>query len=387
MLSFLESFPLLACCDMLAASLVAIGCIGELRLVFQKTPLRIEEFKAFEEKKHFRERVFVCMVAIGVTMELALLPLSLGESARLHKEAAEARRLAAASNERSGRLELARIGLEKQLTETKSQLASAEARLNQSLLDLEKENLPMDIGEQYSFATALKPLAGIRVKLRSAVDAKAQRTAELLSSTFAWSGWQIIDRAFIGDVGEEGIVIGCGGDVPSVKAARLLLKQLIERSLPSVLIEDPFGLRVRGVPTNAIIVAVMQRPSKRKADLMIARAKEVDLRAQSDETRARIMELGSKRFVPGSKELMEAQTEFNSLALAAEKLRLQEQDLDAQEASLWKTLEEEEYGTNAPTHGFVLHNPTFSGVAIPLIAGTNVPVNMHGARINPPPLQ
>jgi hypothetical protein len=120
---------------------------------------------------------------------------------------------------------------------------------------------------------------------------------------------------------------------------------------------------------------------------MIARAKEVDLRAQSDETRARIMELGSKRFVPGSKELMEAQTEFNSLALAAEKLRLQEQDLDAQEASLWKTLEEEEYGTNAPTHGFVLHNPTFSGVAIPLIAGTNVPVNMHGARINPPPLQ
>ena len=138
MFSFLEGFPLLACSEILAALLVAIGCIGELILVFQKPPLKEEESRAFEKRKHFLERVFVCMVAIGVTMELALLPLSLRESARLNKEAGDARKLAAESNERSKQLDLARIGLENQLEELYSTNLVLEKQVVALQITLEK---------------------------------------------------------------------------------------------------------------------------------------------------------------------------------------------------------------------------------------------------------
>ena len=83
---FLATFPLLDSFEMLAAALVAIGCVGELVLLFQKTPLSEEELRRFEKKKHFRERGFVCMVAIGVTMELICLPMGLIDVATLHKQ-------------------------------------------------------------------------------------------------------------------------------------------------------------------------------------------------------------------------------------------------------------------------------------------------------------
>jgi hypothetical protein len=83
MISFLASFSLLDCSEILAGALVAVGCIGELVLVFRKAPSGENELKVFEKRKHVLERVFVCMVAIGVTLELGLLPASLGEVVEL----------------------------------------------------------------------------------------------------------------------------------------------------------------------------------------------------------------------------------------------------------------------------------------------------------------
>jgi hypothetical protein len=56
--------------------------------------------------------------------------------------------------------------LQTNVNETKTQLANAETRL----IELRNENLPMNIGEQYSFANALRPLAGIQVELRAVLQ-------------------------------------------------------------------------------------------------------------------------------------------------------------------------------------------------------------------------
>jgi len=71
--------------EIFGALLVAIGCIGELWLICIKPPKGIGKLKNFERKKHFREKIFVGMVALGVSMELIALPSSLSEVQQLKK--------------------------------------------------------------------------------------------------------------------------------------------------------------------------------------------------------------------------------------------------------------------------------------------------------------
>ena len=326
---------------------------------------------------------------IGIAGELICLPFSLWESAELNKEAEKAQQIAAQANERASTNELAAKQLEIRLNETKTKLANAEARLNESVFELRNDNLPMDIGEQYSFANTLKPLAGIQVELRSAVDIKAQQTAESLFSIFAMGGWPVINRAFIGDLGENGIIIGYGTGDSSKNAAYLLLKTLTERGVPSKIIEDPMGHRVRGVPTNAIIVAVCQRPNQLKANLMLVEGKQAELRNQEPKIWPRIMELVTNRYVVGSKELAAAQAEYNDLNSKMDKIRSEQDALSAQARKLYDQIEKEDFGTNAMTPGIHMNNSSFSGNIIPFaVAGTNSPrIFMRGTRINPQPLQ
>ena len=83
---FWSTFSILDWIEIVAAVLVAIGCIGELYLVFKNPPKDDEVLKRFEKKKHLLERVFVCVVALGVTTELVALPFALKESAKLQAE-------------------------------------------------------------------------------------------------------------------------------------------------------------------------------------------------------------------------------------------------------------------------------------------------------------
>jgi hypothetical protein len=168
------------------------------------------------------------------------------------------------------------------------------------------------------------------------------------------------------------------------------LKLLTERNVPSEVIDDPFGFRVRGVPTNAIIVAICQRPSRLKADFMAVRAKEIDLQDQKSEISPRLMELAGKCFDPALKEPAEVQAEFNRLKSRYVQFLNEESALSEQERKLIDQIEKEEEGTNSMRPGIHIHNASFSGVGTPIVVkgGTNSPrIFMHGSRINPPPLQ
>jgi hypothetical protein len=401
MQSFISSLSRSDWLDIIGILLVAFGVFGELVLIFDvpkkllKLPYNPTNFPPLELRKKWCEILCAAMVAIGLALEVAALPQHIEAAARLNREAGDARTNAADAILLSKQVETtnaqlwaANLVLQTNVNETKTQLANAEARLNKSLIDLKNMGLPMDIGDQYSLAMDLKPLTGTRVELRSAVDTKAQETAESLFSTFFMAGWPVINRALIGDIGESGVIIGYGSGESSEKAAHLLLKLLTERGVPSKII-DPFGNRVRGVPTNAIIVAVCQRPSQLETSLMQMEAKEEELLDQPREISPRIFALSTNRYVIGSKEMAAAQAEYNDLNSKVansinERLKLSEQirNLEVQ-------VEVEDFGTNSSGPGIHINGTTFSGNGT-LIGGpgaTNSNVFMNRVRIDPPPLQ
>src|ERR1035441_5324896 len=83
MLRFLSSFSLLDWVEIGGSVLVAFGCLGELWLLLSKPPADSEKLIRFDAKKHFLERIAVGMVAVGVSMELVALPISLRQTAQL----------------------------------------------------------------------------------------------------------------------------------------------------------------------------------------------------------------------------------------------------------------------------------------------------------------
>lgn len=381
--------------DIFATLLVAIGVLGELWAFLAKVPFNPTNFPPLESKKKNIEKWSLIILCVGVFLEVVALPQNLSEVAALNHQTGE---LVASNLQFAATVEGFRsnnVLLEKQLAETKIQLANAEARLNESVANLRVENSPMDFGEQFSFVNTLKQIAGIQVELRSVADSKAQQTAELLRSSFIMADCPVINFGLIPDIGEQGVVIGYNvifgaNETPAKKAAYFLLKVLTERGVPSEIIEDPTGFRVRGVPTNAIIVAVCQRPNRLHSDFMIVRAKEMNLLDQKSKILPRIGELLSKRFVPNSKELAEAQVEVNSLNLQENQIQNEQNDLSKEERKLDDQIDKEEEGTNSMARGLHMRGNTFSGngTAMVIGRGTNSPnIFMHGTRINPPPLQ
>jgi len=105
------------------------------------------------------------------------------------------------------------------------------------------------------------------------------------------------------------------------------------------------------------------------------------------------LELLSEHFVPGSKELADAQAEFNSLNAKYEQLDKERKPFSDLEKTLDEQVEKEEFGTNFMKPGIHLHNVSFGGGLTPDLlfgggpGGTNIPIFLRGAHINPPPLQ
>ena len=71
--------------------------------------------------------------------------------------------------------------LEIRLNEAKTQLATAQTRLNESIITLGKIIEPMNLGDEKSFINAMKLMTGTKVKLRYVADIPAQRTAKSLA--------------------------------------------------------------------------------------------------------------------------------------------------------------------------------------------------------------
>jgi len=89
---------------------------------FQKAPLKEEELKAFEKRKHISERVFVCMVAVGVTMELIMVPISLHETAQLFERITQADERTAEAKKQAAELKVISSSNELALTHLKWRL-------------------------------------------------------------------------------------------------------------------------------------------------------------------------------------------------------------------------------------------------------------------------
>ncbi|MGO8837911.1 MAG: hypothetical protein ACLQAH_00895 [Limisphaerales bacterium] len=124
--------------EFVSAVLVAVGCVGELFLFH----LPSGRLKREKEKHHHLESRFILAVAVGVTMELFALSHAISEATILEQGISSA-------NERTSANELLAKQLEKQVNETKTQLANAERRL----IEVRNENLPMDIGERLLLQT------------------------------------------------------------------------------------------------------------------------------------------------------------------------------------------------------------------------------------------
>jgi hypothetical protein len=81
----LSSFSRWDWAEIIAAILVAIGCVGEMCWLFRKWP-RKEEWlthEEFEKIKSSREKLFAIVVAVGVVVEMITLPHGLKEAAAL----------------------------------------------------------------------------------------------------------------------------------------------------------------------------------------------------------------------------------------------------------------------------------------------------------------
>lgn len=221
--------------------------------------------------------IFWLIVVAGLAMEFEgnhkVKIIEQAENTRLNTEAGNARKDAAVAIERAANVESHNLVLQKQVFEAKAQWANAEARLNESVTNLELINSPIEIGDQYSLVQTLKEIPGVEVKLRCLADLKAQHTEESLFSVFYMAQWPVVSRSTIHDIGKHGVVIGYNdGDISgkTSKAALLLLDLLIDRGVPATIIS---GMGIRGVPTNAIIVGVFDRPTPTETEMTILNGK------------------------------------------------------------------------------------------------------------------
>jgi hypothetical protein len=261
------------------------------------------------------------------------------------------------------------------------QLANAQRDLNESILQLRDATSPMDIGDEYSFAQSLTP-AGIDIELRSSVDANAQHTADSLQAVFFLAHWPVINRGFIGNIGYDGVVVGCNGDAASDKASHLLMRVLLDRGIPT-----RFTIFTRNVPTNTVIIAVMRRPDNTNANFIIADSMSELLGMKKSEVLSEIVELGQKRFIVPSKEYNEAVVVYTNLEKQFADLDASENAWNQKRDDLEEQIRRVEEGTNFDKPGIHSWDDTFIGVPLPYGVSSNSNIFIRDVHVNPVPLQ
>jgi hypothetical protein len=272
--------------------------------------------------------------------------------------------------------ELAAKRLEIQLVETKIQLANAQA----NLISLQNANFPMNIGFILDFAMALiefpdRPLnenPKVPIKLRTLANDKSHKTADELTTAFHMLHvWLVVDRHDIGEIGQSGIIIGYRPDDElSKKHAARLMEALTSKNVPSKMMTDDIDLLFKGIPTNGLIVVVCNRPDPLNEKLMLAEAKKQLMQNDLLETQYRKMwDLSMKKFVPNSKELQDAQTEYNQLSQHCVDLQKQTKSLDELEAQIKREIDTAEFGTNANRLkiGTLLIDPNTGMPVVPVV--------------------
>jgi hypothetical protein len=228
-----------------------------------------------------------------------------------------------------------------QLNETKTQLANAEASLGSGIYDLNLKLLPMDIGDKRSLSWALHSLAGTHVRLQTCSDSKAQQTANDLRDALRGAGWSVVDLPTEPFSTYEGVFfgrcpeMGAGSDGPW-RATISLIKLLTEQNVPCEIGSDPMcGNPVSGFSnpavTNSVFIFVGRRPNQLIANIMILRSRESVGYFELNEINVKAAAISAQKFAPRSKELEQAQAEFNDLQLQRTKVLKEIIDVEEQE--------------------------------------------------------
>ena len=257
------------------------------------------------------------------------------------------------------------LELEKQVNETKTQLANAQA----NLIDLQNANLPMDIGNQPEFAlklvefpeTPIKDLPKTPVKLRALANDKAHKTADDLEIAFDFfHNWILIDRADIGEIGESGIIISYRyNDDLSEKAAKLIMKALTAKNVPSKIFTGNDNVRFEGIPTNGVMVVVCNRPDPLNEKLMLVQAKQAELQYQPTGLGMEIWKMQQKKFVVDSEEYRKALVEYNNLISQYTNTQNEISALNESEKKLISEINKAAFGTNSSFRlGLMRFDPT-----------------------------
>ena len=200
------------------------------------------------------------------------------ENAALHREAGEAIKQAAESNERSKLLEAANLVLRSNLVALS--------------IELEESAAPMTIGEQVSFCGDLRQFAGMNIWLANIPDSKARKTVAYISfglKTFA--NWNVSVLPEIQEA-RDGISIAFerypfGRNTNAMNAGEALFRKLIDRNLPAQIVLPGILESNISIPDNTVLLVVGERPpSRRTKALLFTARKEIDLRILEEEASA-----------------------------------------------------------------------------------------------------
>lgn len=280
-----SEFGFLGSVELLAAFVVACGCVGEFWILLNKLTRHIEPLpknvallwrilarvdgairpivvrlkisgrKISEPKESLLERFCVMLVALGVAVEFVCLTFSLPEVAELKKETALANERTASMARRVEELRAANDALEDQIA-------------------------PRSF-DQGRLSEAIKTIPEIQVLLITTEDPEAVAFASQMHFCFGIAGWRVIVRPKWPGPWQPGVHVSApipsspqylfSRDEKAEMAAALLRKELnskgvaVGRQVPP---NDALGIPDNALPTNTIIVFVARKPEPIEARKM-----------------------------------------------------------------------------------------------------------------------
>ncbi len=222
MIRLVQEFGLLGWTELCAALAVAVGCLGELWILANKLTRHVEplsksaglfwrllaradsllrpivvRFKLSgrrlpEVKEELIERVFVMLVAIGVSVELVCLMFSLHETAKLNEQAGKAIKLAAEARERTALVESNNAALLNRVEESRSNNLTLQIELRQ----LKSKLAPRTVTQAQAFSVlndlSKAEIGPVRMDCQAA-DAEATSYMQQLASLLRRAGYPVND--------------------------------------------------------------------------------------------------------------------------------------------------------------------------------------------------
>ena len=157
-----------------------------------------------------------------------------------------------------------------------AQLVANNLVLRSNVVALEKEQLPMTVGDVPAFIRMIPPVTNITVLVTNTLaDERSHTTSFELYQALRSAGWTVQNNLADRPIG---VRIKYDGDstsanTPTVNAANLIHKAFSEMNVPAVVYP---GHETDLTASNTIVIDVEQRPDHNNYEQMLASAKEYD---------------------------------------------------------------------------------------------------------------